>query len=85
MDAIVKLLDDDGYFCFENHYIMEILEKVQYDTFYHEHLRTYSLISLKKLFDLYNLNLFHAQKVSRYGGSIRCIVSKKKIDQTRFK
>ena len=27
MDAIVKLLDDDGYFCFENHYIMEILEK----------------------------------------------------------
>ena len=33
MDAIVKLLDDDGYFCFENHYIMEILEKVQYDTF----------------------------------------------------
>ena len=83
MDGIVKLLDDDGYFCFENHYIMEILEKVQYDTFYHEHLRTYSLISLKKLFDLYNLNLFHAQKVSRYGGSIRCIVSKKKIDQTK--
>jgi len=83
MDGIVKLLDDDGYFCFENHYIMEILEKVQYDTFYHEHLRTYSLISLKKLFDLYNLNLFHAQKVSRYGGSIRCIVSKKKINQTK--
>jgi 2-polyprenyl-3-methyl-5-hydroxy-6-metoxy-1,4-benzoquinol methylase len=78
MDGIVKLLDDEGYFCFENHYIMEILEKVQYDTFYHEHLRTYSLISLVKLFEMYNLNLFDAQIVTRYGGSIRCIVSKKK-------
>jgi len=78
MDGIVRLLDDDGYFCFENHYIMEILEKVQYDTFYHEHLRTYSLISLVKLFEMYNLNLFDAQIVTRYGGSIRCIVSKKK-------
>ena len=35
MEGIVKLLDDDGYYCFENHYIMEILKKVQYDTFYH--------------------------------------------------
>ena len=78
MDGIVKLLDEDGYFCFENHYIMKILENVQYDTFYHEHLRTYSLISLIKLFEIYNMNLFDAQIVTRYGGSIRCVVSKKK-------
>jgi len=82
MEGIVKLLDDDGYYCFENHYIMEILKKVQYDTFYHEHLRTYSLISLIKLFEMYNLNLFHAQIVTRYGGSIRCIVSRRKIEKT---
>ena len=81
MEGIVNLLDEDGYFCFENHYIMEILEKVQYDTFYHEHLRTYSLISLNKLFEMYNLNLFDAMNVPRYGGSIRCVVSKKKINR----
>jgi hypothetical protein len=78
MDGIVEAIDEDGYFCFENHYIMEIINKVQYDTFYHEHLRTYSLISLVKLFEMYDLNLFHAEIVTRYGGSIRCIVSKKK-------
>ena len=82
MDGIVKILDEDGYFCFENHYIMEILKKVQYDTFYHEHLRTYSLISLIKLFEMYDLNLFDAQIVTRYGGSIRCVVSKKKQKKT---
>ena len=83
MDGIVKLLDEDGYFCFENHYIIEILNKVQYDTFYHEHLRTYSLISLNRLFEMYNLSLFDAQIVSRYGGSIRCVVSKKKQKPTQ--
>ena len=83
MDGIVKLLDEDGYFCFENHYIIEILNKVQYDTFYHEHLRTYSLISLNGLFEMYNLSLFDAQIVSRYGGSIRCVVSKKKQKPTQ--
>ena len=77
MDGITDLIDDDGYYAFENHYIMEIINKVQYDTFYHEHLRTYSLISLIKLFEMYDLCLFDAQIVSRYGGSIRCIVSKK--------
>ena len=82
MDGIVELMDDDGYFCFENHYIMEVIDKVQYDTFYHEHLRTYSLISLIKLFEMYDLTLYHAQIVTRYGGSIRAIVSKKKRDQT---
>jgi 2-polyprenyl-3-methyl-5-hydroxy-6-metoxy-1,4-benzoquinol methylase len=83
MDGIVNLLEEDGVYCFENHYIMEILKRVQYDTFYHEHLRTYSLISLMKLFDMYNLNLFDAQIVSRYGGSIRCLVSKKKQQKTQ--
>lgn len=31
---------------------------------------------------MYNLTLYHAQLVTRYGGSIRCIVSKKKKNQT---
>ena len=83
MDGITNLIDDDGYYAFENHYIMEIINKVQYDTFYHEHLRTYSLISLIKLFEMYDLCLFDAQIVTRYGGSIRCVVSKKKINKTK--
>ena len=82
MKGIMKLIDDDGFYCFENHYALEILKNVQYDTFYHEHLRTYSLISLEKLFKIYNLNLIDAQIVTRYGGSIRCVVSKRKMDKS---
>ena len=83
MKGIIKLLSKDGYFCFENHYSLEILKKVQYDTFYHEHLRTYSLISLEYLFNNYGLYLFDAQIVTRYGGSIRCVVSKEKKNKTK--
>ncbi len=82
MKGIVKLIDEDGYYCFENHYALEIIKNVQYDTFYHEHLRTYTLISLEKLFNYYELNLVDAEIVSRYGGSIRCVVSKKKREQS---
>ena len=82
MNGIVKLIDEDGYYCFENHYALEIIKNLQYDTFYHEHLRTYTLISLDKLFKYYNLNLVDAEIVSRYGGSIRCVVSKKKMDKS---
>ena len=33
MNGIVKLIDEDGYYCFENHYALEIIKNLQYDTF----------------------------------------------------
>ena len=83
MNSICLLLKEDGYFVFENHYIMPIINNVQYDTFYHEHIRTYSLLSLQKLFKIYNLNLYDAKIVKRYGGSIRCFVSRNKIKNSK--
>ena len=83
MNSICLLLKEDGFFVFENHYIMPIINNVQYDTFYHEHIRTYSLLSLQKLFRIYNLNLYDAKIVKRYGGSIRCFVTRKKIKNSK--
>lgn len=41
----VKTLIDNkkGVFVIENHYLLDIIKKLQFDSFYHEHLRTYSL------------------------------------------
>ena len=52
LKEILSLLDKDGVFISESHYLMPFLKKVQYDTNYHEHLRYYSLRSLSKLFFL---------------------------------
>jgi hypothetical protein len=75
--GIRLLIGKDGVFVLENHYLVDVLQKAQYDTIYHEHLRTYSLRSLVILFGYYGLEVFHAERVSRYGGNIRAHVAAK--------
>jgi 2-polyprenyl-3-methyl-5-hydroxy-6-metoxy-1,4-benzoquinol methylase len=70
------LLADDGVFMLENHYLVEIMRGGQFDTIYHEHLRSYSLKSIVALFDQYDFTVLHARQVDRYGGNIRVFVGK---------
>lgn len=69
--AIKALMDKDGVFISENHYLIGLMQTNQYDTIYHEHLRYYSLTSLKYLFEMHGLEIFHAQLILTHGGSIR--------------
>jgi hypothetical protein len=71
VDGVVEMLKDDGVFVTESHYLIPLLETLQYDTIYHEHLRYYSLTSLKHLFDMHGLEVFHARPIPSHGGSIR--------------
>lgn len=48
INGILRLLTPDGVFISESHYWISLLETLQYDTIYHEHLRYYSLTSLRK-------------------------------------
>jgi SAM-dependent methyltransferase len=77
MRGISRLLDEDGVFITESHYLLDVVEKAQFDTVYHEHIRTYSLKSLVTLFDYYDLEVFDVQRASRYGGNIRAYVSRR--------
>jgi hypothetical protein len=76
MRALELLLPNDGFFVFENHYLLDVMEKAQFDTIYHEHLRSYSLKSILALFDFYDFTVVDAHLVSRYGGNIRVYVAK---------
>ncbi len=78
MKNIIKVLDKDGVFISESHYLISLMQTVQYDTIYHEHMRYYSLTSLNYLFKKYKLKIFHAKKIPTHGGSIRVYVSKNK-------
>lgn len=75
--SINDLLADDGIFVNESHYLMPLLETLQYDTIYHEHLRYYSLESLAYLFDMHGLEIIHAKPIPTHGGSIRVYAAKK--------
>jgi len=71
VDGIVELLKPDGVFISESHYLIPLLDTLQYDTIYHEHLRYYSLSSLKYLLEMHDLEVFHARPIPSHGGSIR--------------
>ena len=71
VDGIVEMLKDNGVFISESHYLIPLLEAVQYDTVYHEHLRYYSLVSLQHLLEMHDLEVFHARPIPSHGGSIR--------------
>lgn len=82
---ISRLLTDDGVFINESHYLASLVETLQYDTIYHEHLRYYSMASLKFLLEKNNLTPFFAKKIPTHGGSIRVYAAKsdlQSIDQS---
>lgn len=76
MRGAEAFLKPGGLFLTESHYLVDILRLVQYDTIYHEHLRSYSLASLVKLFDFYDFTVVDAHRVDRYAGSLRVVAAK---------
>ena len=77
VDGIIELLSPDGVFISESHYLIALLDRLQYDTVYHEHLRYYSLASLKHLLEMHDLEVFHARPIPTHGGSIRVYAARK--------
>lgn len=77
VESILAMLGDDGFFISESHYLLSLIETLQYDTIYHEHLRYYSLQSLKFLLEMHGLEIIHAKKIPTHGGSIRVYAARK--------
>jgi hypothetical protein len=83
IEAVLLLLSKDGVFISESHYLFPLIKRVQYDTIYHEHMRYYSLVSLKNLLETHGLEIFHVKEIPSHGGSIRVYSARKgtrKID-----
>ena len=79
VDSLLSLLADDGMFISESHYLISLLETLQYDTVYHEHLRYYSLSSLNHLLEMHGLEVIHAKRIPTHGGSIRVYAARKGV------
>ncbi|HEY4981092.1 MAG TPA: class I SAM-dependent methyltransferase, partial [Pseudolabrys sp.] len=77
VDGIVEMLAPDGVFISESHYLIGLLDTLQYDTVYHEHLRYYSVASLKHLLEMHDLDVFHARPIPSHGGSIRVYAARR--------
>lgn len=76
VSAMQILLDEDTIIVIENHYLGSILEKNQFDTFYHEHPRSYSLTSFEFIAKQLQRHIQKVEFPSRYGGNIRVFLAK---------
>jgi hypothetical protein len=79
VEGILELLSEKGVFVSESHYLIGLIDRLQYDTIYHEHLRYYSLHSLQHLLQMHGLEVIHARKIPTHGGSIRVYAARKGI------
>jgi len=77
VESILLLLEENGAFISESHYLLSLLQTLQYDTIYHEHLRYYSLHSLRYLLEMHGLEVFHAKRIPTHGGSMRVYAARK--------
>lgn len=83
VEAISSLLAEDGVFISESHYWISLIETLQYDTIYHEHLRYYSLQSLKHLLSEHGFEIIHAKRIPTHGGSIRVYAARREAYHVR--
>ena len=71
VENIGLLLAPGGLFVSESHYLGDLVETLQFDTVYHEHLRYYSLTSLRHLLEARGFRVVHAERIPTHGGSLR--------------
>ena len=70
------LLSNDGALVIEVPYLRELLQNLEYDTIYHEHLCYFSVTALMRLFETVNLGIIRIDFVPVHGGSIRVFASR---------
>ena len=75
------LLKKNGNYVFETYYLYKLLKNKVFDFIYHEHLTSFTVYTLEKLFKLHSMILYDVSVIPTKGGSLRCYVSKDKNKQ----
>ena len=77
VEGLKILLKHEGVITLEFPHILQLINKNQFDTIYHEHFSYFSLITLKKLFEMHKLKIFDVEELNTHGGSLRIFVKHK--------
>lgn len=76
LNGLNTILEDDGIMIWEFPYLVDTLNKMEFDTMYHEHLSYFSLKPLITLFKRFDMELFDVKRNPIHGGSIRIFVKR---------
>ena len=65
------LLKPNGIITLEFPHILQLIQKNQFDTIYHEHFSYFSLFTTQKIFSFHGLTIFDVEEIPTHGGSLR--------------
>jgi SAM-dependent methyltransferase len=71
VEGIAIVLKDDGVASIEAPYVRDLIERLEFDTIYHEHLCYFSVTSLDALFERHALTIGEVERIPIHGGSLR--------------
>ena len=83
--SVDMLLSLDGTFVFEEPYLGSMFDQVSYDQIYDEHIYIFSVSSVSKIFERFNLHLVDAIPQKTHGGSMRYVVKRKNDKSSQIK
>jgi len=71
VEALAKLAGPAGHVVLEVPYLRQLVDAVEFDTIYHEHLCYFSLTSLRPVLEAHGLTLRRVERLDVHGGSLR--------------
>lgn len=74
--GIATILKPDGIAVVETPYVRDLVERLEFDTIYHEHVFYFSLSSLARLFAQHGLAVVDVDRIPIHGGSLRVILAR---------
>ncbi len=75
IESVKDLLNEKGIFVIEAPYFLDLIENLEYDTIYLDHLEYLSVKPMVSYFQKNNLELFHVEKYKIHGSSLRYFIS----------
>ena len=66
-----EVLKEEGVLTFEFPHLLNLIQKVQFDTIYHEHFSYLSLLAVEQVLRANGLRPFDVERLSTHGGSLR--------------
>ena len=78
--GIRLLLKDDGIAIIEVSYIKDLIDNVEFDTIYHEHLCYFSMSALNQLFRRHGLLAVDVERIPIHGGSLHIVVRRENAE-----
>jgi hypothetical protein len=69
------VLAPGGVAVIEVPYLRDLIEHIEFDTIYHEHLCYFSVTALDRLFNSHGLTVFDVERIPIHGGSLRLFVA----------